>query len=224
MNFLKHGTIADLYAAANVFFENLGDYSLDVCPAVIGSIVLKCLRESAASQILIELIYRVGGNVLAEKFLHAQELVEGKRKHFELKVSSGKLRDKLSTQEIRIGAGDEDGMSALDAKGIDHFLKSLYILDFVDEEVSRAGRRCLFVNELFKLTGGFDALIRTAVKIEIDNVSIVYAAAPHLVGNCFHEAGFSAASDTRYHFYETRVLIKTANLAEVVLSLVVVHG
>ena len=137
LNFLEHGKIADLYASADVFFEDLGYDSLDVCPAVIGSIVLKRLREAAALQILIEFIYKVGGDVLAEKFLHAKELVESEREHFEFEVSSSKLCYKFAAQKIGVGACDEDGMSSLNAKGIDRLLKSFYILDFVNEDISR---------------------------------------------------------------------------------------
>ena len=224
LNFLEHGKIADLYAAADILLEDLGDDTLDVCPAVVGSIVLKCLREATATQVLVKLIYKVGGDGFAEEILHPQKLVECEREHFKLKVSSSKLCDKLSTQEIGVGACYEDGMSSFDTKCIDHFLKSLYILDFINEEIGHAGRRRLFVNELFKLIGGLDVFIGTAVKIKIDNVRIVNAVDPHLVGNCFHKAGFSAASDAGYHLYESRVFIKAANLAEVVLSFVVVHG
>ena len=224
LNFLEHGKVADFYAAADILFENLGDDSLDVCPAVIGSIVLKRLRKTTATQILIELIHKVGGDSLAEKFFHAKELVESEREHFKLKVSSGKFRDEFAAQEIGVGAGDEDGMPPFDTKGIDHLLKSFYILDFVNEEVGRAGRRRLFINEPFKLIGGFDVLVGTAVKVEIDNVRIVNAALSQLAGNCFHKAGFPTASDAGYNLYESRVFIKATNLAQVVFSFVVVHG
>ena len=224
LNFLEYGTITDLYAAADVFFEDLGDDSLNVCPAVVGCIVLKRLRKTAATQVLVKLLYKVCGDVLAEKVLHAKELFESEREHFKLEVSSGKFRDKFAAQKIGVGAGDENRMSSLDTKCIDHFLKSLYILDFVNKEVCHAVRRLLFVNELFKLIEGLDVFIGTAVKIKIDNVRIVDAANPHLVGNCFHKAGFSAASDAGYYLDESCVFIKAANLAEVVLSFVVVHG
>ena len=53
---------------------------------------------------------------------------------------------------------------------------------------------------------------------------IIYAAFTHLIGNCLHKAGFAATSDASDYFYEPRVFIKAANLAEIVFSSVVFHG
>ena len=78
--------------------------------------------------------------------------------------------------------------------------------------------------EPFKAIRGLNVFIRTAVKIKVDNVCIIYAAITHLVGNCLHEAGFAAASDAGNYLYEPCVLIKAANLAEIVFSSVVFHG
>ena len=224
LNFLECGKIADLYAAANVLFEDLGNDAFNVCPAVVGGIVLNSLRKSAVTQILVELVDKVGGDALAEKSFHANELVEGEGEHFEFKVSPRQLRDKFTAQEIGIRTGDEDGVSALDAECIYHFFKPLYVLDFIDEEVGRAGRRRLFFYELFKAIGGFDVFVWSAVKIKIDNMRIIRSSISHFVGNCFHKTGFAAAPDTGNYLYETCVLIKAANLSEVVFSLVVVHG
>ena len=224
LNFLEHGKIADLYAASDVFFEDLGNDAFNVCPAVVGGIVLNSLREAAVTKILVELIDKIGGYAFPEKFLHAKELVEGEREHFEFNVSSRQLRDKLSAQEIGIRTGDEDGVSAFDAESIDYFFKVLYILDFIDEEICRSRGRCLFVDEPFKMIGGRDVFVWAAVKIKIDNVRIVRSSLPHLFGNCAHKAGFTTTSDAGNDLYEASVLIKSANLAEVVLSPVVVHG
>ena len=224
LNFLEHGKIADLYAAADVFFEYLGNDAFNVCPAVVGGIVLNSLREAAVMKILVELIDKIGGYALSEKFLHAKELVEGEREHFEFNVSSRQLSDKLSAQEIGIRTGDEDGVSAFDAESIDYFFEVLYILDFIDEEICRSRGWCLFVDDAFKLVGGCDVFVWAAVKINIDNVRIVRSSLPHLFGNCAHKAGLTTTSDAGNDLYESRVLIKSANLAEVVLSLVVVHG
>lgn len=224
LNFLEHGKIADLYAAADVFFEYLGNDAFNVCPAVVGGIVLNSLREAAVMKILVELIDKIGGYALSEKFLHAKELVEGEREHFEFNVSSRQLSDKLSAQEIGIRTGDEDGVSAFDAESIDYFFEVLYILDFIDEEICRSRGWCLFVDDAFKLVGGCDIFVWAAVKIKIDNVRIVRSSLPHLFGNCAHKAGLTTTSDAGNDLYESRVLIKSANLAEVVLSLVVIHG
>ena len=224
LNFLEHGKIADLYAAADVFFEYLGNDAFNVCPAVVGGIVLNSLREAAVMKILVELIDKIGGYALSEKFLHAKELVEGEREHFEFNVSSRQLSDKLSAQEIGIRTGDEDGVSAFDAESIDYFFEVLYILDFIDEEICRSRGWCLFVDDAFKLVGGCDVFVWAAVKINIDNVRFVRSSLPHLFGNCAHKAGLTTTSDAGNDLYESRVLIKSANLAEVVLSLVVVHG
>ena len=224
LNLLECGQITDLYAAADVLLEYLCDNTRYVCPAVVGGIVLNSLGKSAVTQVLVELIYEVGRNGLAEKAFHAKELVEGEREHFKFKVSSGQFRDKLAAQKVGVGAGDENGMSAFDAEGIKHFLKTLYILDFIYEEIGRSRRRRPFIDELFKVIRGFDAFVRSAVKIKIDNVCIVYAVFPKFVGNCFHQTGFAAASDASNYFYESSVFIKAANFAEVVFSSVEVHG
>ena len=219
-----NGKIADLYAASDAFSEDFGNDAFNVCPAVVSGIVLNSFRESSVTKILVELIDKIGGYALPEKFLHAKELIEGEREHFEFNVSSRQLRDKLSAQEIGIRTGDEDGVSAFDAESIDYFFEVLYILDFIDEEICRSRGRCLFVDEPFKAVGGRDGSVWAAVKIKIDNVRIILSAFPHLFGNCFHKAGFSATPDAGNYLYEASVLIKSANLAEVVLSPVVVHG
>jgi len=224
LDLLKCGKIAYLYAPADIFLEYLGNDALNVCSAVVCGVVLDGLRKSSATQILIELIDNVGGDAFAEKSFHAKEFVEGEREHFEFKVSSGQFRDKLAAQEVGIGSCYENGMPPLDAEGIDHLLKPFYVLDFVDEEIGRTGGRRLFVDEPFKAIRGLDVFIRTAVKIEVDNVRIIYAAFAHLIGNCLHKAGFAATSDASDYFYEPRVFIKAANLAEIVFSSVVLHG
>ena len=224
LHLLEHGKIADLYASADILLEDFGNDALNVGSAVVGGVVLDSLREPSATQILIELLDEVGGNALTEIFLHAQELVESEWEHFEFKVSSCQLCDKLAAQEVGIGSGDENGMSSLDSEGIDHLLKPLYVLDFVNEEIGCTGGRRPFVDEPFKAIRGLDVFIRTAVKIEVDDVCIIYAAFTHLVRNCFHKAGFAAASNAGNNLYESRVLIKAANLAEIVFSSIVFHG
>ena len=220
LDLLERGEVANLYAAADVLLEDFGNDSLDVRPAVVGGVVLDGLRESAAAQIQVEFLDKTGGDALAEKFLHAEVFVEGEGEHLEFEVASGQFRDEFAAEKVGIGTGDEDGVPALVAEGVDDLLEALDVLDFVNEEVGDAVRGRFFVDEPFKLLGRLDGTVGAPVEVQIDNVRIRDASFREFVRNCGHQTGLAAAPDAGYHFYDARVIVEAANFAKVVFSLV----
>ena len=224
LHLVEGRAIANLDPAADVLLENLGHYARDVCTPVFGGVVLHRLGETAIAQIRVELVNKICGYALAEKCLHAHKLIERERKHFEFKIAPGQLRDKLAAQEIRVGAGYEDGVPSFFAEGVDDFLESPDVLDFVNEEIGSSRIGCLGIDELLKSISRFDASVGSAVEVKVDYVVIVNASVANLVGNGCHQAGFAAASDAGNNLYDVGIIIKAANLAKVYFSFVEFHG
>ena len=65
---------------------------------------------------------------------------EIEREHVELEIAAGQLCGELSREEVGVGAGDEDGPSAIGPIAVDEIFKALDVLYLVDKEVFRAPR------------------------------------------------------------------------------------
>ena len=52
----------------------------------------------------------------------------------------------------------------------------------------------------------------------------VYAISAKFIGNSRHHTGFSATTDTSYHFYDVGIVVETSDFVEIGFSFEVVHG
>lgn len=223
LDFFEDGKVSDFYTALDVFFKNLGDDAVDVGSAVFGGIILYGFGKSAFAKIPVEFFHKVAGDRFLEERLHAEVFVKGEREHLEFKVASCQFCGKFSAKEIRIGAGEKNGMTAFFAEGIDDFFKTCHILDFIDEKVCYAVVRRVFVDKLLKTVRSFYGSVGSAIKIKIDNMRFVYAVSSKFICNSRHQTGFSATTDTGYDFYDVGVVVKTSDFVKVCLSLEVIH-
>lgn len=115
-------------------------------------------------------------------------------------------------------------MTAFFAECIDDLFESFYVLDFIDKKICHSGVRCVFVDKLLKAVRCFYGSVRSAIKIQIDYMCFVYAISAKFIGNSRHHTGFSATTDTCYHFYDVGIVVETSDLVEIGFSFEVVHG
>ncbi len=215
--------VLHLHAPADVLLEDLPNDRAHVGALVRHLGVVERLGEAALEDVAVELGHGVGVDLLPEEALHLAVLLEAERLHLELDVAPRQPGGQLAGEQVGVRAGDEDGEPALGAKLVHDLLEPLDVLDLVDKEVLHAADPERGLYQRLEPVGRLHRAEAVPVEVEVDDVVLLHARNPELLGDDLHEARLAAPADAGEHLDHAVVVVEPANLLEIVLALEQTH-